>query len=414
MKQVISNVCLSFAMCLLLFAVANSVFAQAPNGDFAASRERVIQMINDNKFAESFQLFEKLAADKQAQTDAQIFFGYGIAALYKADEIKDAAARKQMRLKARTALVRAKDLGLEDAQLDQILNGIKPDGGEQGRSDNPEANRAMDAAFEPFKTGDYKKAAEFYGKAAALDPTLYEAALYTGNSYYSGKQYDQAGIWFAKAIAINPNRETAHRYWADAYMFAGKNAEAQNKFFDAIIAEPYNQLAWRGLNQFANRQNIKIGHPKIQIPADVSTGANGNVNITLGVADKDQDDGSFAWTFYGLSHAAWQTGKAGKPGEKFAKAFPNEKVYRHSLAEEADALRGVLTVLKTGKKPKTLNSSLVNLQKLNDAGLLEAYILLARADAGIRRDYEVYRQNNSDKIKRYLAEFMIQNSTSTN
>ncbi|MBK9154374.1 MAG: tetratricopeptide repeat protein [Chloracidobacterium sp.] len=100
-------------------------------------------------------------------------------------------------------------------------------------------------AFPFFAAGDYEKAVVAYERAANLDPTHYEAALYTGNTYYALKKYDIAGTWFAKAIAIDKDRETAHRYWADALWKSGKDREAVDKFLDAIIGEPYAR-AWRG------------------------------------------------------------------------------------------------------------------------------------------------------------------------
>jgi hypothetical protein len=41
--------------------------------------------------------------------------------------------------------------------------------------------------------------------------------------------------------------------------------------------------------------------------------------------------------------------------------------------------------------------------------LLESYILIARADTGIRQDYPAYRQNNREKLKRYLSEYVLKN-----
>lgn len=50
--------------------------------------------------------------------------------------------------------------------------------------------------------------------------------------------------------------------------------------------------------------------------------------------------------------------------------------------------------------------SIANLLKLHREGLLEAYILLAQPDDGIVRDYEEYRKNNRDKLRRYLNEYV--------
>jgi CHAD domain-containing protein len=105
---------------------------------------------------------------------------------------------------------------------------------------------------------------------------------------------------------------------------------------------------------------------------------------------------------YSLTRAAW-------PAGRFAKEYPNEKDYRHSLREEAEALRMVAEAIakdvKEGKI-KTVEPQLANLVKLNDAGLLEAYVLFARADEGVSKDYEAYRKANRDKLRRYLSEYV--------
>ncbi len=390
---------------LTLIFSATTLSAQQPD-KFRAERDRAIQLVDEKNYAEAVPLLEKLAADKRADKD--IFFGLGLAAWQLQDSIKDKAQWKQMRLKARNALVRAKELGVQIPEVDLIIASIKADGGDKNMSDNPQSQAAQEEAFKAFAAGDFKKAAAEYEKAANLDPTHYEAALYTGNSYYALKDYDKAGIWFAKAIALDPNRETAHRYWADGLALGGNKKGAADKYLDAVVAEPYSSSAWRGLIQYAQTNDIKLAHPKIEIPVEFSTSSDGNTKITLGISDKN-DDGSFAWTTYGLSRAAWQTGKDGNLSKEFAKTYPNEKVYRHSLAEETDALRTVLTVVKEGKDVKKLTPALAALKKLNDEGLLESYILIARADAGIRQDYAVYRENNREKLKRYLSEYVMKN-----
>jgi tetratricopeptide (TPR) repeat protein len=399
-----------FFFLLIVTLTFNSIQLKAQQtSDFNAERDRAIQLVNENKFAQALPILEKLAADKKA--DGQIFLGLGLVHWRMQDAIfSDKAKWKQTRLKAREAFLKAKELGTSLPEVDLILASIKPNGDDKSASDNPQASAASEEAFEAFKERDYKKAAVEYEKAANLDPTWYEAALYTGNSFYALKEHDKAAVWFAKAIALDPNRETAHRYWADSLMQSGKNKEAEVKFIDAINAEPYSSAAWRGLTQYAGRSNIKLSHPKISVPVDFSASENGNTKITLGnlTGGKDED-GSFAWTMYGISRALWQTDKEGKLSDKFAKTYPGERVYRHSLAEETEALRMVLSALKNDKKIKKVDSSLTLLKKIDTEGLLEAYILYARSDAGIRQDYTVYRQNNRDKLRRYLTEYVMKN-----
>lgn len=254
-----------------------------------------------------------------------------------------------------------------------------------------------------FAAGQLDKAIAAYQRALQLDPHLYYAALFIGDSYFKQGQYDKAGEWFARAISIDPNRETAHRYWGDALVAQDKRDAARDHFVDAIVAEPYSQSPRMGLAQWGQRYGRNLQHPRLDIPANVQTGPDGRVTINLSPqALSDAADGSSAWLAYGTTRALWSK-------EKFAQAYPNERAYRHSLAEEAEALKAVADLVRAQvqeKKIKQLNPSLANLLKLSDAGLLEAYILFARADRGIAQDYVAYRNANRDKLRRYWVEFV--------
>jgi tetratricopeptide (TPR) repeat protein len=395
----------------LIAVVFGSHAINAQTDDFAARREAAIKLVNERKFGEALPILEKLSADKNA--DGQVFLGLGLTYWNLQDPAPEKA--KPMRLKALNALLKAKEMGVSLPDVDLVIASIRPDGGDKGDSENPEATAAGDEAFRYFAAGEYRKAAVAYEKAATLDPKHYESALYTGNSYYAMGEFDKAGVWFAKAIALDPDREIAYRYWADGLFKQGKDKAAVDKYLDAVIAEPYSGTAWRGISQYASQKGIKLAHAKVTVPVEFSAAGDGNTKITLGnmLGDK-KDDGSFAWTVYGISRAAWQTGKDGKLSKDFAAAYPGEKVYRHSLAEELHSLRMVLTVLRESKDAKNPEPSLVMLKRLEADGVLEAYILLVRADAGIRRDYPAYRRDNRDKIRKYITDYVMTNGgTST-
>lgn len=80
------------------------------------------------------------------------------------------------------------------------------------------------------------------------------------------------------------------------------------------------------------------------------------------------------------------------------------------MKQEVTALRLVAEAaakdLNSGKVKK-LEQSLEMLVKLNETGLLEAYVLFARPDQGIARDYPGYRAANRDKLRRYWMEVVI-------
>ena len=396
---------------LLLLLCAPAALAQEiireGQSETDAMRSRAAQLLGESKFTEALPILEKLS--KALPNDAETAFYLGFARFTSSKTLKGAPARKEARAQAHADLMRAKELGFKSALLDSLLESLPPDGGgEATYSANAEADETMRDAEAAFVQGRLDEAIAAYGRALKLDPKLYMAALFTGDAYVKKEQPERAEEWFARAIEINPDIETAYRYWGTGLTAQGKTMEARDKYVEAYITEPYNSLARAGLVQWAQRNHVQLAHPQVDIPANVSSSAPGQINITMGQSSK-RDDGSDAWMMYSFTRASWMLDKNGR-NEKFNKQYPNEKVYRHSLAEEMDALHLVIASVSEqmkAKKIKKLDPSLATLMKLNDAGLLEAYILLARPDEGIARDFAAYRKTNRDKLRRYVVEYVL-------
>jgi tetratricopeptide (TPR) repeat protein len=401
---------------------AAGVRVSAQDANYASERGRAMQLLDESKIIEALPILEKLAAQNPKDAEVQFYLGFAIFA--RSRDIKDPVLHKQERLRARGYLLRAKELGVTEPVLADILASIPPDGGEAPKfSTNPQVDAAMNAGESAYTHGEIDKAMAFYVRALELDPKLYEAALFAGDMQFKKGHnstdaaerrvlFDAAGEWFTKAIKIDPDRETAYRYWGDALLEYGKDDEARTKFIEAIVADPYNKLVYNGIGKWARKKQIQIGHPRIDIPAAVTSKKPGETTITIDEqALKGSDgDGSAAWMMYGIIRSGWLDKKDGGRSEKFARAYPGETAYRHSLAEETEALRGVLEAVQTQtkeKRIKQLNPSLDNLVKLNDDGLLESFILFARPDAGIARDYKAYRKTNRDKLTRYWLDVVI-------
>lgn len=408
-KRIFLNICLVVIASSSSFQ-ARIALAQQP--DYASERQRALELYDQNKFADAIPILERLVKIKA--DDPVVWERLGWATMVVAGSIKDPTQRKQARDRARAALLRAKELGDNSNLLRAGLEGLAgPDPAELVFSSNKEADAAMREGEEAHSRGELDKALASYQRALELDPKLYDAALYAGDMEFKkgynssdpqfrSAAFDRAGGWFMKAIAIDPNRETAYRYWGDALEAQGKTAEARDKFIDAIVAEPYNRGSYVGLAQWAGRHQVALGHPKIQPPNSTQTQGN-QTTLTIDPKTLNSNDGSNEWLMYNLTRIAWSK-------EEFFKNYPDEKVYRHSLKEEAAALRMVAEFaakdLKSGKI-KALERSLAMLVKLNDDGLLEAYILFAHPDQGIARDYAAYRRDNREKLRRYWVEVVI-------
>jgi len=417
-KRIFLNACLA-TIVAFMFLTSASVVAQQT--DYESEKQRAAKLLDESKTVQALPILEKLAVQNPKDPEVQFYLGFCI--LAKTADTKDPAARKQERVRARGYLVHAKELGMSDALLDQMLASIPPDGGEMPKfSSNPEAEAAMNDGESAYTHGELDKAFAAYTRALQIDPKLYHAALFAGDMQFKrghnstdaaerSALFDKAGEWFGKAIAIDPDKETAYRYWGDALLEYGKDDDARTKFIEAIVADPYNQLVYSGLAKWGRKNQVQLGHPRIDILSNATSTKPGETNITIDEsALKGGDDGSGAWIMYGMSRALWLNQKDGSRSEKFAKAYPSESVYRHSLAEELEALQGVAVVVKEqmkGKSVKKLTPSLENLIKLNDAGFLEAFILFVKPDKGIARDYDTYRKANRDKLRRYWSEVVI-------
>ncbi|HEX6189497.1 MAG TPA: tetratricopeptide repeat protein [Pyrinomonadaceae bacterium] len=389
------------ALLVLALALAFAQSASAQTGDLEQTKQKATALINDLKYIEALPLLEKILAAEPNNAEMHFYLGFALIAKANDLDVPDAAARRNIRVRAWAAFVRAKELGYDEPLVDALITSLPPDGSEGAAfSSNAAAEAIMKTAEAHFSKGELDEALKNYQKALVLDPKLYHAAVFSGDVFLHKNNYEQAEFWYQKAISIDPNRETAYRYSATPLMRQRKFDQARDRYVEAYITEPYNRFTASGLTQWAQATNTSLGHPQIDIPVTVTFKENGDVNINLDPAALGQDDGSFAWIGYGATRTGWRK-------EKFAKTYPKETAYRHSLAEEADAIRSVITVAASDKRTKALSPSLTKLKKLNDEGLLEAYVLLGRADQGIAQDHRAYLSANRALLRRYVMEYVI-------
>ncbi len=390
----------SLTSCLLLVLCLSATQAQTSDG-IPELKQRVAELMRQTKYTEALPLLERLVIAEP--DDAETNYNLGSALLGQAANTKDAEARKAIRVRARNAFKRSKELGINQPNVGAMIAGLPLDGADgPDFSKNFEANALMEEAEGLFSQGKMDEALRDYQKALALDPKLYHAALFCGDVFMEKQDFDQAEVWYQKAIQIDPNRETAYRYSATPFMKRNRYNEARDRYVEAFIVEPYSRFARAGLIQWAQATGTQLANPSIDIPTNVSFDEKGDarINLDAGALMGGKDDGSFAWISYGATRSIWHK-------EKFARTFPNEKTYRHSLAEEADALRSVLAAATADKKSKGLSPSLTKLKKLDQQGLLEAYLLMARADDGIAVDHPAYLKDNRDKLRRYVMEYVL-------
>jgi tetratricopeptide (TPR) repeat protein len=381
---------------LLCISVSSRVAAQTASDDaYKAERLQAITLFNQQKQLEALPLFEDLA--KKNSDDAYVLFGLGACLVNHSATLPDEDAARKERVRAREYLLRAKQLGNTSGLLFNLLDLLPPDGSIR-HQDNAEVDKAIQAGEAAFAKRDFDEALKNYLRAFELDPRNYAAALFIADSYFAKKDFAKAGEGYERAIQVNPDTETAYRYEADMLIKSGEMEKARLRSIQAVVAEPYNPITWRGLAQWANSCHVQLVQVHIEAHASATTDGR-NTTITL---NPNMNSGAGAvWLAYGATRDLWQN-------EKFKKSFPQEAKYRHSLPEEFEALSLAAKVLpRSEKDPAYTDPSLVMLKKLSDGGMLEPYILLNAADQGIAQDYAAYRAENRSKLEAYLSQFVV-------
>ncbi|HLJ26287.1 MAG TPA: tetratricopeptide repeat protein [Candidatus Angelobacter sp.] len=364
-------------------------------------RTQAFELYRQNKMPEAAALLEKVSA--KYPNDAAAHEALGVSLLNRASTQTDPENKKADRLRARAELLRARELG-DNSDLSKVmLAGIPEDGSELPFSANQQVQATMDRGEAFFAKGDFDQAIREYTHALELDPKLYRAALYVGDMYFRQKQMDQAAAWFAKASQIDPGQESAYRYWGDSLLLQGKMKEARAKYIEGVVANPYEQTSWNGLNNWVHSNHLNYKQVSIQLPKAPTVNSAGGTNITIDPSTLGKKDGGEAWMIYSMERALWH-------GEKFSKEFPQEKSYRHTLKEEASALGLTATVFAENQKRNKIKDpspSLVLLSQLKTDGMIEPYVLLVIPDAGIMQDYPGYREANRQKLIAFVDKYIV-------
>lgn len=382
-----------FLHLLLVLTVLINTNAQT-DAQLGEATIKGVQLFEQKRYVEALPHFELLV--KAIPDNPKLRFFYGFCLVAQSKQTDNPELAKESSAKALEQFKTAKQLGYKDEMNDALIKILSGESSaeDSNYSKNPEANKLVDQAENYFAQSKYDEAVKNFQKALELDPNIYQAALSLGDCYVFKKDWVNAEKSYQKAIAIDPMRETAYRYSATPFMRQEKYDEARDRYIEAWITEPYNRSSSRGISQWADVTGAKLGHPKVDFP-EIEINESGQVTMAAPVGKPNHNA---EWKTYITTRVFWRK-------EKFAKTFPNEKLYRHSLSEEIEAIR---SVLKSAKEEKLANSQFEVLQKLDNEGLLEAYILLAQADEGIAEDHEAYLKDNRPKLRQYVVNYVIQ------
>ena len=213
---------------------------------YKAERQKAVELFNQQKFLDALPLFEDLV--KQNPADNETLLALATCLVNHSATIQDKDAAAKERLRARDLLLKAKELGNNSNLLQNLLQLLQASNtGQIKYSENPEADKEFRIAEAAFAKRDFPEAIAHYSKALELDPANYSASLFIGDSYFAAQNFEKAGEWYDRTSQMNPNKETAYRYYADMLTKNGEMDKARTKAIQAVVAEPYDPIPWRGL-----------------------------------------------------------------------------------------------------------------------------------------------------------------------
>jgi tetratricopeptide (TPR) repeat protein len=111
---------------------------------------------------------------------------------------------------------------------------------------------ALDKGLEFYNKGyeqNYKKAAEHFARALALDPSYSQAALYLGRAYNALFEQEQAETFFRRAIEIDPDYLEARASFGGMLLDIGNTDEAIRQFHYVAQRDPRHVLSLTNLSQ---------------------------------------------------------------------------------------------------------------------------------------------------------------------
>jgi tetratricopeptide (TPR) repeat protein len=376
-----------------------SASAPAPTNATAADsdRQEAMRLYQEHKFAEAAEWWQKVAVNHP--DDMDVHEALGASFLHRAAAESDQKTKISDRLLARAELVRAQKLG-DNSDLCRALLSTIPEDGRESPAFNAQAMELVVKRIKQLSPGAMEAELGKYAVLLELKPGNYFAAEEIGLNYVQLKQWDKAGEWYAKAVQIEPANGGAYGNWVEALISAGKMKEAREKLIQGLLVGDGTYINV-SLRMWLSPNHLELKKINIKVPYEYPTGKTGTM-IVVDPAWLGKNDGRDAWLMYPRTRRLWKN-------EKYFNEF-HMIGYRHSLAEEVDALSQVVAAFNESLAKgnvKEPDPALVLLSRFQAEGLLEAFILLVERDKDVNIEFYRYLMTHRDKLMEFADKYIV-------
>jgi tetratricopeptide (TPR) repeat protein len=386
------------------------VSAQTPSMSSASSttadvnlndpdRQEAVRLYKEHKLAEAAEWWQKVVVKYPGDMDAHEALGASL--LNRAGLQADRNKKTSDRLLARAELVRAQELG-NNSDLCRILLSTIPEDGSEVRQPT---NRTVSAIL--LQPAPAKRDLETVGEYAIVmehEAGNYFLEVEIGIAYARLKQWDKAQEWYVRALQTAPDGSLVYGNWADMLISMGRMKEAREKLIQGLFISDNDWLFRRWLA----KNHLELKKIDIKVPYEYSTGKTGSI-LLVDPSWLGKDDGRDAWLMYPRTRRLWKN-------EKYFNQFHMNEFhmngYRHSMAEEVDALSQVVAAFNESLAKGNVQEpdpDLMLLSRFQADGLLEAFVVLAERDLDQDLSSEVlfFRIKHRDKLMEFADKYIV-------
>ncbi len=359
-------------------------------------RQEAMRLYKEHKLGEAAEWWQKVVAKYPGDMAAHEALGSSL--LIRAAGQSDQKNKISDRVQAHAELMRAHELGDNSELCQALLSAVPEDGSEVRHPNQKEVNAALargDAAIESL---DRDGATREYSLAVELSPDNYFTPVGIGLKYVRLKQWEEAGKWYALSLRISPDNGTAYGNWVVALTEAGEMKEAREKLVQGLLISDGTYINLP-LNRWLNANHLKLKKINIKVPDEYPIGKIKTM-IVVDPAWLGKNDGGDAWLMYPRARRLWK------------KHFDESYItgYRHSLAEEVDALSQVVAAFNESLAKgnvKEPDPALMLLSHFQREGLLEAFVLLVQGDKEVSSELYRYQTQHRDKLMEFADKYII-------
>ena len=258
-----------------------------------------------------------------------------------------------------------KELDLDDDLKKQETRKILQQDGERFLPSIDELENQMTWGNDFFKSGNYRKAIEYYDNALRLKPSYDLAWIMKGNVLSAMQRYDEASECFKKALEINSESEESWYNLGAIYYNLQRYEDEIQCYNEAININPDFTKAWNNkgatLHELGKYEEAALCYDKVLSLEPDNTSVLNNKGVALKYL-KDYED----------SLRSFDKAIAKKPD--YMDAWLNRGLLLHEMERYAESIACYDKVLEIEKSPEVYCQKGITLMAINNPRkAIEAY-----------------------------------------